>query len=163
MDIHIAPSLTPDKNNNNNTPQPFWRKMVCLWALQDPMLSLGFLPRASGDGANTSLAGYVCLEAEFQGGEDDFHAATPDAIAYFAATLGWPSCSATLFLGEEDDFDAAMPAAFAFVAAFVGWPSCFVVDSPAAATPVFAALHVLLPLFFLGMVAVALQSLGSAR
>ena len=48
--------------------------------------------------------------------------------------------AATLFLGGEDDFDAAMPAAFAFVAALMGWPSCFVVDRPAAATPVFAAL-----------------------
>ena len=39
----------------------------------------------------------------------------------------------------EDDFHAATPAAIAYVAAFVGWPSFFVADSPAAATPVFAA------------------------
>ena len=48
--------------------------------------------------------------------------------------------AATLFLGGEDDFDAAMPAAFPFVAAFVCWFSCYVVDSPAAATLVLAAL-----------------------
>ena len=54
------------------------------------------------------------------GGESDFRAATPDAIAFFAATVGLPSffvvvCpdAATLFLGGEDDFYAAMPAAFA--------------------------------------------------
>ena len=54
-------------------------------------MSLGVLPRASGDCANTGSAGYVRLEAEFQGGEDDFNAATPEAIAYFAAPVGWPS------------------------------------------------------------------------
>ena len=83
----------------------------------------------------------------FLGGENDLHAATPDAIAFFAATVCWPSFfvadspdASTLFLGGEDDFDAAMLAAFAFVAALMGWPSCFAVDSPAASTLVFAAL-----------------------
>ena len=79
----------------------------------------------------------------FLGGENDFHAATPDATVFFAATVGWPSflvadspVAATLFLGGEDDVVAAMPAAFAFVAALMGWPSFFAVQSPA----VFAAL-----------------------
>ena len=64
------------------------------------------------------------------GGVSDFHAAMPDAIAFFAATVGLPSLfvvvcphAATLFLGGEDGFCAALPAAFAFVAALMGWPS----------------------------------------
>ena len=96
---------------------------------QDPS---GVLPRASGDGANTSSAGYVRLEAEFQGGEDDFNAATPDAIAYFAASVGWLSffvvdspATATpvsMVLGGVDDLFDATPDAIAHVAAIVG---CF--------------------------------------
>ena len=86
--------------------------------------------------------------------------------------------ASSLFLGREDDFHAVMPAAFAFVATLVGWPSCFAVDSPvvlAALSGVLSAVlrfqsffdgwvlepHVFLPLF-LGMVAVALPSVGSA-
>ena len=46
---------------------------------------------AAGDGANTSSLGYVRLEAECSGVEDDFYAATPCAIAHFAALVGWPS------------------------------------------------------------------------
>ena len=122
----------------------------------------------------------------FLGGENDFHAATPDVIAFFAATVGWPSFfeadspdAATLFLGGEDDFGAAMPAAFAFVAALMGWPSCFAVVSPAVFAALsgdllcYAALSGFLrrlgfgaaravAAFFFGMVFVALPSLGSA-
>ena len=89
-----------------------------------------------GGDANTSSAGYVCLEAELMDGESDFYAAMLAAFA-FAALLGLPSffavvCpgAATLFLDGENDFYAAMLAAFAF-AALMGWPSCFAVDSPA--------------------------------
>ena len=98
-------------------------------------------------GAMTS-SGYVSpsVVEEVLGGEDDFHAVTPDAIAFFVATMGWPSFlvvdspdAATLFLGGKDDFYAVMLHAIAFFAAAMGWPSFFVVDSRDAATPVFAA------------------------
>ena len=67
------------------------------------------------DLANTGTAGYVFLGSAgaatfLLGGVSDFHAATLDAIAFFAATVGVPSFSvavcpgaATLFLGGEDD------------------------------------------------------------
>ena len=83
------------------------------------------------DLANTFTAGYVSLGSAgsvtfLLGGESDFHAATPDAIAFFSATVGLPSffvvvCpdAATLLLDGEDDFCTAMPA-FAFVAALMG-------------------------------------------
>ena len=90
------------------------------------------------------------LEAECLGVEDDFYAATPGAIAYFAVLVGWPSffvvdspAAATpvfLVLGGEDGLLDAMPDAIAYVAA-MSWPSFFV-DSPDAALPLmmFAAL-----------------------
>ena len=48
------------------------------------------------DLTNTGTASYVSLGSAdaatfLLGGESDFHAATPDAIALFAATVGLPS------------------------------------------------------------------------
>ena len=81
-----------------------------------------------GGDANTSSAGYVCLETELVDGESDFYAAMFAAFA-FAALLFLHSFFAvvcpgapTLFLDGENDFYAAMLAAFAF-AALMGWPS----------------------------------------
>ena len=55
------------------------------------------------------------------------------------SSSGYVSPSFVDVLGGEDDFHAATPAAIACVAPFVGWPSFFVVDSPAAVMPMFAA------------------------
>ena len=76
------------------------------------MVCPSFVP---GGDANTGSAAYVCLEIELVDWESDFHAATPDAIAFFAASVGLPS-----FFVVVCPVAVAMPAALMMVATLSG-------------------------------------------
>ena len=109
---------------------------------------------ASGDGANTSSPGYVRLEAECLGVEDDFYAATPDAIARFAAPVDCPS-----FFAVDSPASALPLMMFAALSQVFfdclprfqrsSWARCLCCD--------------VLCRYFFGTVAVTLPVLGSAR
>ena len=68
-----------------------------------------------GGDANTSSAGYVCLETEFMEGVSDFHAAMPAAFA-FAAFFGL----AVVFRSGLP----VLPRRFSWVESLISMPRC---------------------------------------